>query len=387
MATVLVAGAVANKLRNGGEAWVRLSWVLGLRRLGLDVWFVEQIDAATCVGADGEQASFETCENRRYFEDVMSRFGLEERSSLLYEGGRESTGVPLEDLQNVAADADLLVNISGHLDLEPLMRRVRRKAYVDLDPGFTQFWHADGTAGARLDGHDSYFTVGENIGTTACDIPTGGLQWLPVPPPVVLEEWPFAEGGDGNRFTTIGAWRGSFGVVEREGRTYGLKVHEFRKMIELPKRAPLDFEIALDIHPGDDRDREALESNGWRLVDPRVTVPGPIEFRDYVRGSGGEFSVAQGIYVDTGSGWFSDRTVRYLAAGRPALIQDTGFSRNYPVGEGLVPFSTLDDAVAGAQRIAADYEAHRAAARGLAEQRFDSDKVLPRFLAQAGVPG
>src|SRR6188474_2395006 len=154
MATVLVAGAVANKLRNGGEAWVRLSWVLGLRRLGLDVWFVEQIDAATCVGADGEQASFERCENRRYFEDVMSRFGLEERSSLLYEGGRESTGVPMEDLQNVAADADLLVNISGHLDLEPLMRRLRRKAYVDLDPGFTQFWHADGTAGARLDGHD-----------------------------------------------------------------------------------------------------------------------------------------------------------------------------------------------------------------------------------------
>ena len=148
MATVLVAGAVANKLRNGGEAWVRLSWVLGLRRLGLDVWFVEQIDAATCVGADGEQAPFGRCENRRYFEDVMSRFGLEERSSLLYEGGREATGVSMEDLQNVAADADLLVNISGHLDLEPLVRRVRRKAYVDLDPGFTQFWHADGTAGA-----------------------------------------------------------------------------------------------------------------------------------------------------------------------------------------------------------------------------------------------
>jgi len=385
MATVLVAGAVANKLRNGGEAWVRLSWVLGLRRLGLDVWFVEQIDAATCVGADGEQAPFETCENRRYFDSVMSQFGLEDRASLLYEGGRESSGVPLEDLREVAGGADLLVNISGHLQLDDLTRRPRRRAYVDLDPGFTQFWHADGTASVAP--HDTYFTVGENIGTPGCEIPTGGLEWLPVPPPVVLEEWPFADGGDPHRFTTIGAWRGSFGVIECDGHMYGLKVHEFRKVIELPARAPLEFEIALDIHPDDDRDREALEANGWHLVDPRDAVPGPLEFRNYVQSSGGEFSVAQGIYVDTRSGWFSDRSVRYLASGRPALLQDTGFSRNYPVGEGLVGFSTLDEAASGARRIAADYAAHREAARALAEQRFDSDRVLPRFLSQAGVTG
>jgi hypothetical protein len=161
-------------------------------------------------------------------------------------------------------------------------------------------------------------------------------------------------------------------------------VHEFRKMIELPERVPdAKFEIALDIHPGDAKDRDALLANGWRLTDPRVEVPGPLEFRGYVQRSGAEFSVAQGIYVEAGSGWFSDRTVRYLASGKPALVQETGFSDNYPVGEGLVPFRTLDEAAAGARRITADYERHSAAARALAEERFDSDRVLGRFLEEA----
>ena len=385
MGTLVVSGAIANKHLNGGEAWVRLSWILGLRRLGFDVWFVEQIGADSCVDAAGEPAPFEESENRRYFDQVVDRFALGGRASLLYEAGRESSGVPLAELLPVAEEAELLVNISGHLDLEPLMSRLRRKAYVDLDPGFTQFWQADGIGGARLEGHDSYFTVGENIGRPGCEIPTCGLEWKAVRPPAVLEEWPVAADGAADRFTTIGAWRGAFGQVEFGGRTYSLKVHEFRKVIELPRRAPQRFEIALDIHAGDQRDRDALVANGWTLVDPRRTVPGPVEFRDYVTGSGAEFSVAQGIYVETNSGWFSDRTVRYLAAGRPALVQDTGFSANLPVGEGLLAFSDLEEAVAGAERIASDYDAHRRAARAIAEAHFDSDTVLPRFLEEAGV--
>jgi hypothetical protein len=385
MDTLVVSGAIANKHLNGGEAWVRLSWILGLRRLGFGVWFVEEIGEATCVDAAGAPAPFAQSENRRYFDQVVERFGLEGRASLLYEGGREASGVPLEELLPVAEDAQLLVNISGHLTLEPLISRLRRKAYVDLDPGFTQFWHADGTGGARLEGHDVHFTVGESIGRPGCAIPTCGLEWKAVRPPAVLEEWPIAVAGDPDRFTTIGAWRGAFGPVEFDGHTYSLKVHEFRKVIELPRRSPQRFEIALDIHPGDERDREALETNGWRLVDPRVTVPGPLEFREYVQGSGAEFSVAQGIYVETNSGWFSDRTVRYLASGRPALVQDTGFSANLPVGEGLLAFSDLNGAVDGARRIAADYEGHRRAARAVAEAHFDSDTVLSRFLEEAGI--
>jgi hypothetical protein len=385
MDTLVVSGAIANKHLNGGEAWVRLSWILGLRRLGFDVWFVEQLDEGTAVDAAGSPASFGESENLRYFEQVVERFGLSGRASLLYEGGREASGVPLDDLLPVAEEARLLVNVSGHLDLEPLMSRLRRKAYVDLDPGFTQFWHADGIGGSRLEGHDVFFTVGENIGRPGCVIPTCGLEWRAVRPPAVLAEWPLADAGDPDRFTTIGAWRGAFGPVHYEGRTYSLKVHEFRKVLPLPQRAPQRFEIALDIHPGDERDREALEHNGWTLVDPRTTVPGPVEFRDYVQESGAEFSVAQGIYVETNSGWFSDRTVRYLASGRPVLVQDTGFSDNLPVGEGLLAFRDLEDAVAGAHSIGSDYERHRAAARALAEAHFDSDKVLTRFLEEAGI--
>jgi hypothetical protein len=265
------------------------------------------------------------------------------------------------------------------------MSRLRRKAYVDLDPGFTQFWHASGDAGARLDGHDFYFTVGENIGTRSCPIPTGGIRWRPTRQPVVLDHWPVSTEGDRRRFTTVATWRGSYGPVEYGGKIFGLKVHEFRKFIELPERVPHAFELALDIHPAEEKDLDLLDRHGWRLVDPKAAVPDPGAFRRYVQGSGAEFSVAQGVYVETASGWFSDRTVRYLASGKPALVQDTGFGRNYPVGEGLVAFRTPGEAVAGARRIGRDYEEHCRAARALAEEYFDSDIVLGRFVEEAGV--
>jgi hypothetical protein len=162
-------------------------------------------------------------------------------------------------------------------------------------------------------------------------------------------------------------------------------VHEFRKFVDLPARVPQTLEIALDIHPGDDKDLELLLKHGWRVVDARTTVPDPISFRSYVQASGGEFSVAQGIYVETQSGWFSDRTVRYLASGKPALVQDTGFGRNYPAMEGLFAFRSPEEAIAGADRIARDYEVHRKGARVLAETYFDSDKVLGQLLDEVGV--
>src|SRR5204862_5978638 len=166
---------------------------------------------------------------------------------------------------------------------------------------------------------------------------------------------------------------------------YGLKVHEFRKVFPLPGRvAGADFEIALDIHPADDRDSAALREHRWRLADPKAVAGTPDAFRRYVQESGAEFSVAQGIYAETNSGWFSDRTVRYLASGKPALVQDTGFGRHFPVGEGLVPFRTLDEAVAGAERILRDYPNHCRAARALAEDYFDSDKVLGKLLEDIG---
>jgi hypothetical protein len=383
MTTIVVSSVIANKYLNGGNVWVVMSWILGFKKLGFQVYFLEQIGRESCVDDAGAVTTFENSANLAYFEQVTEQFGLSGSAALIYEDGEQIHGLTYAELLEVAEAADLLVNITGHLTLEPLRRRLRRKAYVDLDPGFTQFWHAAGDAGARLDGHDFYFTVGENIGTPACPIPTGGIRWRPARQPVVLDHWPVSE--EGERFTTVATWRGPYGPVQYGGKTFGLKVHEFRKFVELPERVPQTFEIALDIHPAEERDLNLLRHHGWRLVDPRVAAPDPASFRRYVQGSSAEFSVAQGVYVETESGWFSDRTVRYLASGKPALVQDTGFARNYPVGEGLLTFRTLERAVAGVERISRDYDSHCRAARALAEEYFDSDKVLGRFVEEVGV--
>ena len=385
MTTVVVSSVIANKHLNGGNAWVVLSWVLGLKTFGFRVYFVEQISREGCVDDTGAVTAFEDCANLTYFKQITEQFGLAGSAALIYEGGEQVHGLTYAELLDLADEADLLVNITGHLTLEPLMRRLRCKAYVDLDPGFTQFWHTAGDAGPRLEGHDYYFTVGENIGTPACPIPTGDIRWRPTRQPVVLEHWPVSSAGDYNRFTTVATWRGPYGPVQYGGKIYGLKVHEFRKFVELPGLAHQTFEIALDIHPAEGKDLALLRRHGWRLVDPRAAAPDPDAFRRYVQTSGAEFSVAQGVYVETESGWFSDRTVRYLASGKPALVQDTGFGRNYPVGEGLLAFRTPEQAVAGAERISRDYEEHCHAARALAEEYFNSEEVLRRFIEEVGV--
>jgi hypothetical protein len=264
------------------------------------------------------------------------------------------------------------------------MSRFEHKVYVDIDPGFTQFWQADPAIDFQVGGHDLYYTIGENIGTEACSIPTGGLDWRHTRPPVVLDLWPFVGDAERSPFTTIANWRGPFGPIQYNGNTYGLKVHEFRKFIELPKSCSHPFEMALKIHLDEVDDLDRLRRNNWKIIEPADVASDPADFRRYVQNSKAEFSVAQGVYVDTNSGWFSDRTAAYLASGKPALVQDTGFSDTYPVGDGLVPFRTMAEAVAGAERIARDYEEHCHAARQIAEEYFDSDKVLGRLIDGVG---
>jgi hypothetical protein len=385
MTTVLVGGALANKFLNGGAAWTRLSWILGLQRLGFSVYFVEQIAQQSCVDAADAPSGFDNCVNLAYFKEVMDRFGLAGRAALICDEGRQVHGLTRTELEELSGEAEMLLNISGHLTLDWLVRGIRRKVFLDLDPGFTQFWHAQGYTSINLEGHHLYFTIGENIGDGKCPIPTSGVPWRPARQPVVLQEWPACHTSACDRFTTVASWRGPYGAVEFHGKTFGLKAHEFRKFKELPRQSPQSFEIALDIHPGDTTDLESLRRHGWRIVDPRVASPDPDTFRAYVQGSDAEFSVAQGIYVDTQSGWFSDRTVRYLASSKPALVQDTGFSHRYPVGEGLVAFRTLEQAVAGAEQITRDYDRHCRAARSLAEAFFDSDKVLGRLVEEIGI--
>jgi hypothetical protein len=376
--SVIVSEALANKCGNGGAAWVPLSWVRGLRQLGFDVWFVEELRVQRPAG-HSSPVHAPSDDPVAYFCAVADTFGLFPQAALIADG-EVLVGPPIDVLREVAA-ASVLVNIGGHLADGRLWPLFRCRVMLDLDPGFSQIWHAKGEPGDRVGAHDLHFTVGENIGKPGCAIPTWGVHWQPVRQPVVMEDWPVVQTPDSGRFTTVANWRGPFGPVEFGGATYGLKAHQFRKFFDLPKLSSHGYEIALSIYAEDEPDRRALVEHGWRLAEPGV-VGTPETFRAYVQGSGAEFSVAQGVYVDTGSGWFSDRTVRYLASGRPALVQDTGFSQNIPVGEGLLAFRNLEEAATAADRIVTDYASHAASARALAEAYFSAERVLIPFCEQ-----
>ena len=375
---VIVSGAIANKHRSGGAVWTRLSWVLGLRDLGADVCFVEELRSDPVDGT-GAAATFERCVQLSRLRHVADTFGF--RAVFIASDGTSLAGMSRSELMAFAATADVLVNISGHLRVTWLLELIRKKIYLDQDPGYTQFWHMNG-ADLGLERHDLHFTVGENVGTAHSSVPVGGIRWRPACQPVVLDQWPVCTAEQSAGFTTVGSWRGPYGAVEHGGTTFGLKAHEFRKFVDFPARVGQPMEVALDIDPADAKDLTSLRQGGWRVVDPASVAADPWSFRRYVQRSAAEFSVAQGIYVTTSSGWFSDRSTRYLASGKPVLVQDTGFTRNYPTGEGLLAFRSLEEAVDGAERIAGDYRRHSLAARSIAAEYFDARKVLSRFLDQ-----
>jgi hypothetical protein len=390
LAVAIVGGAIANKPFNGGEAWVRLSWVLGLARLGFDTYFAEELATAGCVDEHGRPAPFAKSANRRYFDRVTRDFALDGRVSLLCDGGSQSAGLDRERLLEIASEAELLVNVSGHLRSPELLAGPRTRLYVDLDPGFTQSWHADPTVEFELRDHDHYATVGLAIGRPSCRIPDCGIDWIPTLPPVLLDRFPAQPPPPPGpvRFTTVASWRSPFGTVALDGESTSLKHHQFRRVVDLPRRARgASFEIALAIDAADARDLEALREHGWDIADPRHVASDPQGFREYVSASGAEFSVAQGVYVEGRSGWFSDRTAAYLASGRPALVQDTGVGDHVATGAGLLTFGDYEDAVAGVDRIATDYAAQSAAARAFAEAELDSDVVLTRLLTTIGIGG
>jgi Glycosyl transferases group 1 len=381
--SIIVAGSLAQRPFIGGMAWVFLQYLLGFRRLGWDVVFVDRLEPGMCVDEAGRSAPFRSSANLRYLADVMRGFGLQDRWSLLYDGGREVAGLSREHVVELAARSSLLLNVMGYLDDEDILAAAPRRAFLDIDPGFGQMWRALGLHDL-FQGHDHYVTVGERIGAADCAVPTGGISWVTTKPPVELSEWP-ATNGKGSGFTSVASWRGAFGPLEYDGRTYGLRVHEFRRFFELPGLTSAPFEVALDIDEAEVEDLRRLRQHGWRLADPREAAGDPWLYRDYVRRSSAELLIAKNMYVETRCGWFSDRSACYLASGKPVLAQDTGLEGLLPNGEGLLTFSTLDEAVAGVEEITGDYQRHSHAARAIAEEHFAAERVLRRLLDILGV--
>ena len=388
MPLALLAGAVANKPLNGGEAWVRLNWLLGLRRLGFDAYFVERLEDSAGVDEEGRPCAPAESVNRRHLETAMESHGLGDRWALLDERGESVAGLPAAEIEAVAAGSEVLFDHSGHLGEGTLLAAPRHRVYVDLDPAYTQVWADDPSLAFSVAGYDTYVTVGLNVGDAGCPLPSGGIDWVSTPPPVVLEHWPATPlpAGGPLRFTTVGTWRSPYGQLPVAGRFAGGKHHEFRRLLSLPERVEgAAFELALDIHAGDAADLEALRAAGWAVVPPREVVSTPEAFATYLRGSSAELSAAQGAYVASRCGWFSDRSAAYLASGRPVLVQDTGLGAALPVGEGLLAFSDLAEAEEGARRILADPAGHADAAAELARAYLDSDLVLGRLLEAIGV--
>ncbi len=377
--------AVVRCIRERGWRAVRGNhedYLLGFRRAGWDVLFLDRLEPG--MGGAGAPGAGDPgrSEGAVWLHDLLSRFGLGEAYALLDGDGRSIRGRKREEVVSWLRDADLLLNFMGYLDDPELLAAAQRRVFVDLDPGFDQIWHDLGLADL-YEGHDRFVTVGLAVGTERCAIPACGKSWIATLPPVVLSEWT-PDSAPGDAFTSVVTWRGDFAPLEYRGRRYGLRAHEFRRFVDLPRRTGHRYELALDIHPADHADRARLEDGGWTLLDPRRVAGRPEAYRDFIRRSGAELQVAKGVYVETRSGWFSDRSACYLASGRPVLAQDTGVGERLPRGDGLLFFETLEDAVAGVDRIAAAPERHRRAAREIAVEHFASERVLPALLDALG---
>ncbi len=370
---IVIAGMLSLPPFSPGTAWDRLQYVLGLRSLGHDVLFVEEVESAWCRDQAGRRCPYEHSVNRARFQRTMADLDLLGSSCQLYEDGRATAGLDLTGLTAALQGADLLINISGHAKSARVLDAVGRRAYLDQDPVYTQLWVAEYDADLGLDRHDVLFTVGTNIGTEASDIPTAGVRWRHTLPPVALEHWRAAEPANG-RFTTVASW-GRYGDLSYRGRSLGGKRAEFRRFADLPRRSTSEFEVALAGAGEHPKDARGLEQGGWTITDA-ATLADLEDYRRYLAASRAEIGITKGAYVEGRAGWIGDRSCHYLASGRPVLLQSTGLERTVPAGRGLLTFSDLEEAVEGVEEIERDHAAHCRAARELAEEFFDARRVL-----------
>jgi hypothetical protein len=361
-----------------GNVLAFFQYVLGLARLGHEVVYLEESGwPYSCYDPDTRQWQDHPATGLRVVRGLMAEHGLRVPVIYVNRGTGQVDGADLEELKRVLAAADLLLNVGGVCWL-PEFRLCGRRAMIDMDPLFTQ---VERFGAEVLDDYHVHFTYGANIGRPGCTIPTAGVEWRPTVPPVVPEMWSGATPAADAPFTTIANW-GAYGGVTHDGQHYGQKDEEFLRLIDLPRRTRQPLELALS--GADAGTRERLAAHGWRVRDAGEEVSSDVPtYRAYIRGSRGEFSAAKNAYVKTRSGWFSDRSACYLAAGLPAVLQDTGFSDWLPTGRGVFAFSSPHEAVACLEEVASNYPEHCQAAATLAGEHFAYTVVLPRLLSAA----
>jgi hypothetical protein len=381
---VIVTGLVG-QYPFGGVIWDYLSYAAGFARLGHDVYYLE--DSGSWPYDPAVDSLTDDCSHQlRSLDRILPAFGLADR--WFYRNGADGTwhGGGEGRARELLASADLLVNISGAAWLHPAELGVRHCMFLDGDPLFTQVKLCDnGKADyiERVRAHHSHFSFGLNLGRPNCTAPDAGIHWRPTLQPVDLDTWT-ALPGDGDAYSTVMNWV-SYPPVEWNGNSYGQKNVEFLKYADLPRRAPVAFRLAMGQGIGRQRPTETLLAAGWEIVEPDITLPDHDTYRAFVSGSRAEWSIAKEGYVKARTGWFSCRTACYLAAGRPAVVQDTGWSGHLPHGAGLFAFTDLDSCLHGIREIEADYPRHRKAARALAEEYFDAPAVCRRLLRDAGL--
>jgi hypothetical protein len=367
-----------------GVTYQFLHYLIGLRRLGYDPYYIED-SGRWIYDPRLNDLSPDATNNIKAIAPVLEAHGFGARWGFRgkYPGGK-CYGMTEEQILQLYRDADAFLNVTGAQELRDEHRAIRRRIYVESDPFPMQVKVASGDVAAiqTLAAHDTLFSFGENLGATDCDVPIEKFKWLPTRQPVVMDLWNGAATG-GDSYNTITTWHNKGKNVEWRGETwYWTKDREFEKFLGLPCKRPVSFELAATV---DDKVKATLQEHGWRQrssLDISRDIDG---YRNYIQQSRGEFTVARDQYVRPNTGWFSDRSACYLAAGRPVITQETGFSKFLPSGKGLFGFKTMDDILRAVDAIESDYEGNCRAARELAAEYFAAEKVVGSLMERAGL--
>jgi hypothetical protein len=365
-----------------GVAWNTIQHLVGLRRIGYDVYYVEATGEWP-YNATTDDCSFPVT----YISTLLSRFGFQDKwVYVAAHSDNRCYGLSELQLKSLYARADAIINVFGGTILRDEHMVCPVRIYLETDPVVHQIRIANGEQKYidLVGAHTALFSWGENYGAWDCGVPLERFMYKPTRPPVVLDFWDAPCQPAAKRFTTIAHWDQSVKDLEYEGERYSWSKHrEFLNVLELPRRTMQEFALALAID--DPAAVQLLESHGWFVEDAYEVSHTLDSYRQYLRGSRGEFTVAKDMNVRLRSGWFSERSACYLAAGKPVITQETGFSKFLPTGLGLFAFRSLDDIVPAVEAINSDYQKHSRAAKEIAAEYFDAEKMLRQLLLDAGV--